>query len=91
MSRSIKENIAMLRILFAMSEHQPRDFYPNTESEKKCADPDVFGCEKHQYTPQNKQCDGQESFCARVSDHGCKETLQADNLIVDSNQENTSE
>ena len=75
-SRGIKSEISLrCRSLSAMSQHQPRYFHPDTESKKKCADPDVFGCQKHQHTPQNKQCDGQESFCARVSDHGCKETV----------------
>ena len=58
--------------LFAMSEHEPHHFHSNAEGKKKCTDPDIFGCQKHQYTAQNKQRDGQESFGARVSDHGDK-------------------
>ena len=56
--------------LFAMSEHETHYFHPHAEGKKKCPDPDIFGCQKHQYTAQNEQCDGQESFGARVSDHG---------------------
>lgn len=56
-----------------MSEHQSCYFYANSKDKKQRADPDIFGCEKHQQTAQNKQGDGQESFCTRVSDHGCKE------------------
>ena len=52
-----------------MSEHETHYFHPNAEGKKKCADPDIFGCQKHQYTAQNEQCDGQESFGATVSDH----------------------
>lgn len=75
-----------------MFEYQSRYLDPNAEDKKNCADPDVFGCQKHQYATQNKQCDGQESFCTRVSDHGCKKTLQAStNLTIDLNLEIASD
>lgn len=52
-----------------MAEYQACYFHGNTEHEKNGADPDIFGCQKHQHAAQNEQGDGQESFGSGISDH----------------------
>ena len=36
--------------LFVVSEHESHDFDAETKDEEKCADPDVFRREEHQYS-----------------------------------------
>ncbi len=53
-----------------MAEHYASYFHAQPESKKDCAYPGVFRCQKNQYPTQHEQRDGQDTFAARILDHG---------------------
>jgi hypothetical protein len=53
-----------------VSEHEAGYFDADPEGKKYCPDPDIFGCEKHQYAAENEQRNRENPFSARVRDHG---------------------
>lgn len=58
-----------------MAKHQARYFHAKTEGEKNCAYPGIFWCQKDQHTTQYEQRYRQDSFAARILDHGQEKTL----------------
>lgn len=59
-------------LLLAVSDYQARYFHAKTKDEENCTNPGVFRRQKDQDTAQYEQRDGQDSFAARILDHGQK-------------------